>query len=198
MDASLILDAIIAVLLVTTIGYAVVLNRKLGALRSAKSEMEALVARFAESSDKVGSGIESLKDEAKELGVVLQDRMDAARGPADELAFLIERGSGLADRLDAAVGAARAITSAGDVSSPARSARARADKGPVTPAGADSHPGAGPFRPGYTAGKAAGAASQPGDSAGAAAPPDRSASGSDAQDPSAQESELLTALRGIR
>ncbi len=177
MDASLILAAIIAVLLVTTIGYAVVLNRKLGALRSAKSEMEALVARFAESSDKVGSGIESLKDEAKELGVVLQDRMDAARGPADELAFLIERGSGLADRLDAAVGAARAITSAGDVSSPARSARARAGKGPITPAGA---------------------ASQPGGSAGAAAPPDRSASGSDAQDPSAQESELLTALRGIR
>jgi hypothetical protein len=108
MDTSLILDAAIAVLLVATIAYAVVLNRKLGALRDAKTEMEGLLARFVESTDKAGSGIESLKAEAKRSGERLQAKLDAARGLADDLGFLIEKGSGLADRLDGALGVARA------------------------------------------------------------------------------------------
>ena len=86
MDLSLILDAIVAVLLITTIGYAVVLNRRLGALRNAKSEIEALVAQFAESTDKAGRGIESLKDETKRSGEALQGKLNAARGLVDDLA----------------------------------------------------------------------------------------------------------------
>ncbi len=108
MDTNLILDATIAVLLVATIAYAVVLNRKLGALRDAKSEMEGLVDRFAESMDKAGSGIESLKTEVKRSSEALQGKLDAARGLADDLGFLIEKGSGLAERLDVALGVARA------------------------------------------------------------------------------------------
>ncbi len=72
MEFSLIFDALIAVLLVATIGYAAVLNRKLGVLRDAKSEMEALIASFSESTERAGSGVELLKQEAGRSGEALQ------------------------------------------------------------------------------------------------------------------------------
>ncbi len=191
MDISLILDAIVAVLLITTIGYAVVLNRRLGALRNAKSEIEALVAQFAESTDTAGSGIESLKDETKRSGEALQGKLDAARGLADDLAFLLERGSSLADRLDGAVGAARAKIATGGASKRAQGARHSGRQGSVTPVGAES-------KPGDNANTPAGAESGPGDTANSGALPDRPGPDSAARDLSAQESELLKALQGMR
>ncbi|MCH8924542.1 MAG: hypothetical protein IH924_00215 [Proteobacteria bacterium] len=191
MDISLILDAIVAVLLITTIGYAVVLNRRLGALRNAKSEIEALIAQFAESTDKAGSGIESLKDETRRSGEALQGKLDAARGLVDDLAFLLERGSSLADRLDGAVGAARAKIATGGASKRAHGARHPGRQGSVTPVGAEG-------KPGDNANTPAGAESGPGDTASSGALPDRPGPDSGARDLSAQESELLKALQGMR
>lgn len=102
-----VVDALIVVLLVATIIYAVVLNRKLSALRNAKVEMEVLVARFAESTAQAESGIQTLKAHAAESGSSLDRTTNRARGLADDLAFLIERGSDLANRLEGAIGAAR-------------------------------------------------------------------------------------------
>ncbi len=212
MDISLILDAIVAVLLITTIGYAVVLNQRLGALRNAKSEIEALVARFAEYTDRAGSGIESLKDETRRSGEVLQVKLDAARGLADDLAFLLERGSSLADRLDGAVGAARAKIATGGASMRAQGARHPGRQGSLTPVGAEgksgaaaSEPAGAEGKPGDNANPLAGAESGPGDtaseSAGAAstdALADKPRPDSGARDLSAQESELLKALQGMR
>ena len=100
-------DALIAVLLVATIVYAVVLNRKLSALRNTKAEMEALVARFAESTAQAESGIRTLKANASESGSSLDSTTNRANGLAGDLAFLIERGSDLANRLEGTIGSAR-------------------------------------------------------------------------------------------
>ncbi len=108
MEFNLIFDVLIAILLVATIAYAAVLNRKLGALRDAKSEMEALFASFSESTERAGSGVEMLKQEAGRSGEALHNKVAAARGLADDLSFLIERGTKLADRLDGGSGAVRA------------------------------------------------------------------------------------------
>ena len=104
---SVAVDVLVAVLLVATIVYAVVLNRKLSALRNAKVEMEALVARFAESTAQAENGIQTLKAHANESGVSLDNKANKAHGLADDLAFLIERGSELADRLEGAISSAR-------------------------------------------------------------------------------------------
>ncbi len=191
MDLSLILDAIVAVLLITTIGYAVVLNRRLGALRDAKSEIEALVVRFAESTDQAGSGIGSLKDEARRSGEALQGKLDAARGLADDLTFLLERGSSLADRLDSAVGAARAKIATGGAPLRATGARHPGRQGSVAPVGAEG-------KPGDNADTPAGPESGPGDTANGDTSADRPRPDSGARDLSAQESELLKALQGMR
>ncbi len=211
MDLSLILDAIVAVLLITTIGYAVVLNRRLGALRDAKSEIEALVVQFAESTDKAGSGIDSLKDETRRSGEALQGKLDAARGLADDLTFLLERGSSLADRLDSAVGAARAKIATGGAPMRTTGARHPGRQGSVTPVGAvgksgaaASDPAGAEGNPGDNANTPAGAESgpgdtaSPGDTANSDALADRPRPDSGAPDLSAQELELLKALQGMR
>lgn len=115
-------DALIAVLLVATIAYAVVINGKLSVLRNAKVEMEALVARFAESTAQAENGILTLKAHATESGSALDNTTNRAHGLADDLAFLIERGADLANRLEGAIGSAR-----GKGASGAQSGFARAD-----------------------------------------------------------------------
>jgi hypothetical protein len=172
MEFSLIIDALIAVLLVATIAYAAVLNRKLGVLRDGKSEMEALIVSFSESTERAGSGVESLKREAGRSGEALQSKVEAARGLVDDLGFLIETGTKLAERLDGGVGAARARPAVG-----LEAERAPAPRAPAA-------------RP------AAAAAAKVNSVAAAAA--DDAADGSSGSDLAEAESELVKALQGMR
>lgn len=93
-------DVVVAILLVATIVYAMVLNRKLTALRNAKGEMEAMVARFSQATAQAENGIQTLKAHAAESGTSLDSTVNRAHGLADDLSFLIERGNSLADRLE--------------------------------------------------------------------------------------------------
>ena len=103
MTFSLALELVVAVLLVVTIAYAVVLNRRLGALRSDKSELENVAASFGEATLRAGESITKLKTTADKL----QERIDKAQSLRDDLVFLIERGGQAADRLEETVRAAR-------------------------------------------------------------------------------------------
>ena len=172
MDFRLIFDALIATLLVATIAYAAVLNRKLGALRDAKSEMEALLVSFTDSAERAGSGVESLKREAGRSGKALQGRLDAARGLVDDLGFLIERGTKLAERLDSGAGAGRAKPAPEPVPQP----RARAE--PLATVAAKAETGAAQAKTAM--------AEMAGSGGGTAA------------DLSAAETDLLKALQGMR
>ena len=184
MDFNLIFDALIAVLLVATIGYAVVLNRKLTVLRDGKSEMAALIASFSESTERAGSGVETLKQAAGRSGDVLQNQVDTARGLVDDLGYLIEKGTRLAERLDGGVSGARAKPAAGLAANRAPAPRKEAKK-PVAAAESaefDSER----------------ANCAPGDAPGEAAPGEASVPDAAAADLSAAESELLKALQGMR
>ena len=96
---SLALDIILALLLVATIGYAMVLNRKLGNLRRHKEELENLAATFSNSTTRAKDSITHLKNSTAEL------QADTAKAASlrDDLKFLIDRGTSTADRLEAAV-----------------------------------------------------------------------------------------------
>ena len=99
MNYSLALDILLAVLLVATIGYAMVLNRKLGNLRRHKEELEGLAATFAQSTALANESIARLKNSTAGL----QADTAKAAGLKDDLKFLIDRGTSTADRLEAAV-----------------------------------------------------------------------------------------------
>ena len=103
MTYSLIVDLFVAILLVVTIGYAIVLNRRLGKLRGDKAELEKLSATFGESTVRAEESIEKLINTAD----MLQDRMEKAEALRDDLAFFIDRGGQAADKLEDLVRATR-------------------------------------------------------------------------------------------
>ena len=179
MDFNLIFDALIAVLLVATIGYAAVLNRKLTVLKDGKSEMAALIASFSESAERAGTGVETLKQAAGRSGEALQSKVETARGLVDDLGFLIEKGAKLAERLDGGVGAARVKPAPGLAAARAPAPQKKAEPPAVAVESAEIEPEH--------------ANSEPGNP-----PGEKVAPIAGAADLSAAESELLKALQGMR
>lgn len=99
MSFALIIDIVVAVLLMVTIGYAIVLNKRLGNLRRDRSELEKLAINFHASTTRADESITRLKSSVEGL----QDQIGKAESMRDDLIFLTERGSSAADRLEETV-----------------------------------------------------------------------------------------------
>ena len=102
-----ILDTLLVVLLTATLFHAVRLERALGVLKRDRAELEALVASFNASTRAAEAGVEHLRAATDGSGRQIQRQIDAASVLKDDLTFLVQRGEGLADRLDDGVRAAR-------------------------------------------------------------------------------------------
>jgi len=111
-----ILDILLVVLLSATLFHAVRLERALGVLKRDRSALEDLVATFNASTRAAETGIERLHATAEGSGRQIQRQIDTAATLKDDLTFLVQRGEGLADRLDEVVRAARPVLSASDQS----------------------------------------------------------------------------------
>ena len=103
MSFSIALDIIVAVLLAVTIGYGVVLNRKLGNLRGFRSELKDLSSKFGDATARADESVDKLKKTATGL----HDSIEKARSLRDDLVFLIDRGDTTVDRLEGVVRAGR-------------------------------------------------------------------------------------------
>ena len=77
MSPALILDIVIAVMLVVTIGYSVVLYRRLGVLRGSHDDMKKVVRKFSFSIERAQTGLPTLQAASTELSSVLAGRPDA-------------------------------------------------------------------------------------------------------------------------
>lgn len=104
MSFSLILDASIIVLLVMTIAYAAILNRRLTTFRKSQSEFSGLIESFNESA----TAAETLLAQVKAVAIAgngnlnrrqLNQQLQKGQDLADDLKFLLQRGEELADRL---------------------------------------------------------------------------------------------------
>jgi len=107
MDWKILLDLIVSALLVATIGYAVILNSRLTALRKNRDDMAKIIVSFNEATVRAESSIPKLKRAAEEAGGSLQERVEKAQSLRDDLAFMIERADTMANRLENAVRSAR-------------------------------------------------------------------------------------------
>jgi hypothetical protein len=107
MTTGTILDIAVILLLVPTIIYAVILNRRLSALRRSREELSKVVNSFNEATMRAEAGIPKLKKATTEANHTLKDRVDKAQTLRDDLAFMIERAEELATRLEGAVRIAR-------------------------------------------------------------------------------------------
>ena len=192
MDLRVLLDLIIAVLLVATIGYAITLNSRLTALRRNRDQMSKIIASFNEATVRAESSIPKLRKAADEAGHGLQERVEKAQQLRDDLAFMIERADTMANRLENVVRSAR---------SEARTPAAAAGNGPA-PRGQWS--GSGPSAPAMAAPAAAamappvgpvfGRAAQQATLAGVSA----ASEANDFDERSEAERELLRALQSMR
>jgi hypothetical protein len=100
MTPTVVLDAVVAGLLLATIAYAMLLSRRLGALRNDKAQLEALVRSLDESSRRAEAGVAALRKAADEVGEELQQRVERGQALRSDLTYIIDLGGGLADRLE--------------------------------------------------------------------------------------------------
>ena len=110
MNFAFLLDVIIAVLLVTTIVWCVLLNRRLTGLRKNQGELATLIAELNLATSRAENGISVLKSNAEEAGASLRSSIENAERLNDDLAYLSERGTRLVERLDAPTKRARQST----------------------------------------------------------------------------------------
>jgi uncharacterized protein DUF6468 len=115
-------DGVVSVLLLITICYAMVLSRKLSALRADKAALKALVGQLAEASSSAEAGVAGLRAAAHDIGRTLEKKLQDAQSLRDDLAYMIERGGDTADRLEGTIRTRRdgAIPEAAHSSPPER------------------------------------------------------------------------------
>jgi hypothetical protein len=102
-----ILDILLVILLTATLFHAVRLERALGVLKRDRAALEDLVSAFNTSTQAAEAGVERLRTATDGSGRQIQRQIDTATTLKDDLTFLVQRGEGLADRLDEAVRATR-------------------------------------------------------------------------------------------
>jgi chromosome segregation ATPase len=104
---SILVDLTIVTLLIVTIAFAAVLNRRLSAWRQHRGEFERLIAEFNKSAARAEAGVERLKAASEQTGKTLQQLVTKGQSLRDDLTYLIERAEPLADRMTEGVRAAR-------------------------------------------------------------------------------------------
>ncbi len=103
MPLSFFLDGLIVVLLAATIGFCIVLNRRLVTLRKAQAELAGFAQTLNEATRHAQQGIEGLKHALVELSRELDAKINKAESLNSDLAFMTEHGTDLAVRLEGAV-----------------------------------------------------------------------------------------------
>lgn len=98
---NILLNLLISVLLVATISYCFVLNKRIKILQDGKSELANLLKYFDESTVRASESIVALQTASKKIGENIQMRIDKVNYLMEDLSFLIEKGNRLANQLDA-------------------------------------------------------------------------------------------------
>lgn len=100
MNLEFFLEALVAVLLLVTVGYCWQLNRRLIVLRGAQGELGRLLEEFGRATRSAEAAIQELKRAGGESGQQLEERVRQARALCDELSVMTQSGNGLAERLE--------------------------------------------------------------------------------------------------
>jgi hypothetical protein len=100
MTISLIVELALSGLLLATIGYCAVLERRLSALRKGQDGLKETIGDLNSAIVNAGASMRALKAHAADAAETLDERLARARGLIDELAMLTSAGERIADRID--------------------------------------------------------------------------------------------------
>lgn len=102
MDFAFYLDLVMIVLLVATIIYAIILNRKLAAFRRSREDMQNFLTAFNAANERAETSITALKEMAEQSGERLREDIEKAGALTEDLSFMVDRGESIANRLEKA------------------------------------------------------------------------------------------------
>ncbi|NKB48473.1 MAG: hypothetical protein GKS02_03800 [Alphaproteobacteria bacterium] len=108
MSVAVALDLLVAGLLVATIAYAIVLNRRLSQLRGGAQQMERLISDFYQATTRAESGLSAMKEVAGRNDSEFFEQFESMKKLRDELEYLVERAEGQGARLEGLISDGRA------------------------------------------------------------------------------------------
>ncbi len=125
MPLGLIVESAVAVLLAITIGYCVVLNRKLTRLHADRAALKDMVGDLVNATNLANRAIHELKANAEEAEAAIGARLDEAERFGIELANHIHAGQAVLDRIMRITQAAKPAATASAAPQPAVERRAQ-------------------------------------------------------------------------
>lgn len=100
---SLMIDIFVAVLLISAIGYGIILNRRIVSLRRDQAKLERLASSFQQATKRAEVSVGKLKKAVQGSSEILNEGIDTAKRIREDLNFLVDRGEKLGDRLESSV-----------------------------------------------------------------------------------------------
>jgi predicted RNase H-like nuclease (RuvC/YqgF family) len=101
------IESLVAILLVVTIGYCMVLNSRLKRLKADEQSLKATIAELITATEMAERAVAGLKTTAHEAEATLGERLKSADRCCAELTRQVKAGDSLANRLGRAVAAGR-------------------------------------------------------------------------------------------
>ncbi|MBK3736620.1 hypothetical protein GAY29_26715 [Azospirillum brasilense] len=106
---SFLIDAVLAVMLVTATVFLVIVNKRLKVMRSSQAEIGALIGTFSKTIDETEASVQRLVAAATEASAKLSDGLDRAQGVTEEAALVLGSCERASKRIEASVQEARAL-----------------------------------------------------------------------------------------
>lgn len=106
---SYLIDAVLAVMLVTATVYLIVVNKRLKMLRDGQSEINALVSSFSRSIDDTDASMKRLVASATDIATSLSGDMDRAKGVKEEMSLLLGSCERISVRMEESLRHARGL-----------------------------------------------------------------------------------------
>ena len=106
---SFLIDAVLAVMLVTATVFLVIVNKRLKVMRSSQTEIGALIGTFSKTIDETEASVQRLVAAATEASAKLSDGLDRAKGVTEEAALVLGSCERASKRIEASVQEARAL-----------------------------------------------------------------------------------------
>lgn len=106
---SFLIDAVLAIMLVTATVFLVIVNKRLKVMRSSQAEIGALIGTFSKTIDETEASVQRLVAAATEASAKLSDGLDRAKGVTEEAALVLGSCERASKRIEASVQEARAL-----------------------------------------------------------------------------------------
>lgn len=103
MNFALFLDLIVIALLVSTILYAVKLNKQLTTLYQSRGELQSFLQSFTGSLTKAELSMQALRSTGETTFTAVHEALTKAQALRDDLSYLVERGEAIASNLDESI-----------------------------------------------------------------------------------------------